>query len=712
MSGRALGGGMWRPTRCDGRTPPRAAWRLALFGAALIALGFPTTGVAAAEDAGATPAGGQTVAAATPAPTPKPLVETIEVHGETEEVATRDTTAFATVIRADDFADRVTSVSQLLRETVGVQMRDLGGEFATVSIRGSTAEQVTVYLDGVPLNRALGGGVNLADLPLAQIESIEVYRGFTPAALSGASIGGAILIHSRAAAGAGVRQSAGSIAYGSYGTGELVASVSGRSGRGSYALGADGARSQADFTFLDDNNTATTASDDAIVTRVNNDFTRAHLSGQGTLQASARTRLTFTTDLFRREQGVPGLGTAQSTSARLITSRGLFRIESETAGLAGGSLLLRAAGDYARQTEAFEDPYPGTIGLPQRTDNRIDSAAVEFGGIVAATPHQALSFLLADRRETADLANLELDPAGLGRAGRRTLVTTLEDQWSLSGDALVINPSLRHERYGTSFDPGPATGTIPEAFVSDGAHTTGKVGFRARLDERLSLKGNVGSFLRLPQFIELFGNRGSVLGNPLLQPERGDSADLGIVYERPRTKGTLRQARFEAIAFLTRADKLILFQTNPQNTVIALNSGRADVRGVELSLALALGARFTGSLNATLQQAVDRSGSFSDGYLLPGRPSEEMSAAAGLDLGRTRLTYNMTWVGKNYIDQTNTESRALPRRVVHDVAADIRLPRGLRGTIEIANIADDRIVDVARFPLPGRSVTGRLSWAF
>jgi len=648
-----------------------------------------------------------------PAATPPPqaLVEKVEVRGQPEEVPTRDSTAFATVIKADDFAGRVTSVSELLRETVGVQMRDLGGEFATVSIRGSTAEQVTVYLDGVPLNRALGGAVNLADLPLAQVESIEVYRGFTPAALSNASIGGAILIHSRAAAGA--RRAAGSIAYGSFGTGELVASVAGSGARGSYALGADGRHSQGDFDFVDDNSTPFGSSDDATTRRVNNDFTRAHLSGQGTLQAGARTRLTFTSDLFARDKGVPGLGTSQSTSARLHTSRGLVRIESETSGLAGGSLLLRAAADYARQSEQFEDAGPlGAIGLPQESDNRFDAAGGELGGVVAATPHQAVSFLVARRWETADLADDLLDPSGLGRAGRTTLVATVEDEWSIAADALVINPSLRHERYDTSFDPGPAAVTTPDRFVSDGAHTTGKVGFRARLGERLSLKGNAGSFLRLPQFIELFGNSGSVIGNPLLRPESGRSADIGLLYARHHAAGALRQARYEATVFVTRADDLIQFRPNPQNTVVAANTGRADVRGLELSVALAIGPRFTGSLNATLQHAVDRSGLFTDGYLLPGRPSEELGAEAGLDLGRTRLTYNLTWVGKNYVDPTNTESEALPRRVVHSLAANVRLPRGLHATIDVSNIADDRIVDVARFPLPGRSVTGRLSWQF
>src|SRR3989442_3256626 len=132
-------------------------------------------------------------------PAPQGPVETVEVRGAAEGPAALDATAFATVIRAEDFADRATSVPELLREAVGVQVKSLGGEFATVSIRGSSAEQVVIYLDGVPLNHALGGGVNLADLPLGQVESIEVYRGFTPAGLPAASIGGAGLIHTRRA---------------------------------------------------------------------------------------------------------------------------------------------------------------------------------------------------------------------------------------------------------------------------------------------------------------------------------------------------------------------------------------------------------------------------------------------------------------------------------------------------------------------------------
>src|SRR5437773_884890 len=190
---------------------------------------------------------------------PKGPVETIEVRGNEDGAAVLDTTAFATVIRAEDFADRITSVPELLRDLVGVQVRGLGGEFATVSIRGSSAEQVMVYLDGVPLNRALGGGVNLADLPLGQVESIEVYRGFTPATLPSASIGGAVLIHTRRPDGRNAGSA--SVSYGSFTTGEVIASLSGSRGPCDYALGADAATSRADFSYLDDNATTFTTAD-------------------------------------------------------------------------------------------------------------------------------------------------------------------------------------------------------------------------------------------------------------------------------------------------------------------------------------------------------------------------------------------------------------------------------------------------------------------
>ncbi len=643
---------------------------------------------------------------------PQGPVETVEVHGAAEGPAALDATAFATVIRAEDFADRVTSVPELLREAVGVQVRSLGGEFATVSIRGSSAEQVVIYLDGVPLNHALGGGVNLADLPLGQVESIEVYRGFTPAGVPAASIGGAIMIHTRRAGTAPAASVSTSI--GSFGSGEAIASVSGARGRGDYAAGFDGAASSGDFEYLNNNGTPHDPTDDRTLRRINNDFRRGHLSGRFTIQGGPHARFSVATDLFARRQGVPGLDCCLSPEARSTTTRLLVRPELEVPGLFGGRLLARAAVDYTRHRLEFDDP-GGIIGFTSSNVDSIDlnrALGAEAGFVLAASARQAISFLASGRRETAALEDRSLPGSpDLGTASRRTTVVTLEDQVSLGADRLVLNPSLRYESYDSAFRPGDAGGLVAD--LRGGRHATGKVGFRIKATDSLTIKGNFGRFLRLPDFIELFGNQGSVQGNPALVPESGRSADLGITAATPlRRQGVLRHAYVEAILFETVADDLIQFVPNSQNIVRALNFDRARIRGVELSLALALGPRFSGSLNATHQRPVDISGGYNDGKLLPGRPLDEVSAGAALDLGRGRVFYEFTFVGRNFIDPSNTPGEALPARYLHDLGYRAKMRKGLQATVEIKNLANERTYDLARYPLPGRSVQGRLAWDF
>ncbi|HEU4401388.1 MAG TPA: TonB-dependent receptor [Candidatus Polarisedimenticolia bacterium] len=670
------------------------AWiRALVLGCALLAAraGLPAVG---AEPTGAAPEG---------------PVETIEVHGEAGEATPLDPTAFGTRLRAEDFADRVTTVAELLRQTVGVQVRSLGGEFATVSIRGSSAEQVVVYLDGVPLNRALGGGVNLADLPLAQVESIEIYRGFTPAALPAASIGGAILIRTRQGQGKAARSIAAT--YGSFGSAEAVVSLSGGRRRADYALGLDASTSRGDFRFTDDNATPANTADDSVSPRVNNDFHQGHLSGRWSVPTGRRGRLRVATDLFARRQGVPGIDANQSRTARLDTSRALLRMDWEEPGLLNGLLLLRGALDATRYTEAFDDAR-GEVGFSaQRTDNRIDSLGQELGAVLVAGRRQAISFLASHRGESADLRDRVLHPPDQGTARRDTDVVTVEDQISLGGGRVVLNPSLRHEWYDSSFRTGPSTGLIPPSLDTRARHTTGKIGFRARAGAALTVKGNFGRFVRLPDFTDLFGDRGSVLGNPALSPERGRSLDLGLCAALP-TGPIVRQASLEGTVFETLADDLILFVQNSQSTIVARNFGRARVRGVELTFSLALGPRLTGSLNATHQRAVNESGDPTDGRLLPGRPADEISAAAGLALGRGRVFYEFTYVGRNFVDRANTSSRALEARYLHDLGYRLRLARGLQMTVEAGNLTDDRTYDVAGFPLPGRSLHGRLTWDF
>lgn len=95
---------------------------------------------------------------------------------QTGDVDTEQTPAFFSVIKREQFEGKMENLSEIIEKEAGVQIRQSGGlgSFSTVSLRGSSSEQVVIYMDGVPLNEASGGGVNLANISLSDIASVEI----------------------------------------------------------------------------------------------------------------------------------------------------------------------------------------------------------------------------------------------------------------------------------------------------------------------------------------------------------------------------------------------------------------------------------------------------------------------------------------------------------------------------------------------------------
>jgi vitamin B12 transporter len=82
----------------------------------------------------------------------------------------------------------------------------------TVSIRGSSADEVLVLLDGAPLNDPLTGEADISAIPASQIESITVLKGSQSARFGAGAEAGVVLIESRTtAAPVGLRLETGSL---------------------------------------------------------------------------------------------------------------------------------------------------------------------------------------------------------------------------------------------------------------------------------------------------------------------------------------------------------------------------------------------------------------------------------------------------------------------------------------------------------------------
>lgn len=99
-----------------------------------------------------------------------------------------------TVIRPEEYKGEQKDLPDLLKMVPGVHVREVNGkgQYTVVTVRGSTAAQVGVFVDGVMTNLGGDAAVDISTIPIKNVERIEVYRGYIPARFGGTFIGGVI----------------------------------------------------------------------------------------------------------------------------------------------------------------------------------------------------------------------------------------------------------------------------------------------------------------------------------------------------------------------------------------------------------------------------------------------------------------------------------------------------------------------------------------
>ena len=231
-----------------------------------------------------------------------------------------DRSGFVTTVDLTARRGRVEDLSSLLSQLVGVRVTQYGGlgSFATVSIRGSSAIQVRTFLDGMPMDDPYLGITNFGDLPLGGVGRVEVYRGFSPPQLGGSAIGGAVHLITRED---GTRPGfvsglEANLSGGSFDTQRENGSLWLKRGVWRFFAHAAHEQSAGDYTFYDDNDTPFNADDNEEALRVNNDFDAWNGMARVSAQVPRVAEVSLAYHDASRENGVPGRGAYQSTTAR------------------------------------------------------------------------------------------------------------------------------------------------------------------------------------------------------------------------------------------------------------------------------------------------------------------------------------------------------------------------------------------------------------
>jgi outer membrane cobalamin receptor len=635
---------------------------------------------------------------------------------ETAPLPREDRVASGSVVLPADSPRAYDDLGSLLMEVPGVTTTRTGalGSLTLVSLRGSNPDQVRIFIDGVPLNIAEGGAIDLSTLPLGDVERVEVYRGQSPLVFGQSALGGIISITTRTPGTPALAARAGTGSFGAY-FGD--ASGSGRVGRLRLYLGAHALRSLGDFPYPNDNGTPLNPADDGTSARTNNDVRQADGALRAAVDLPGRRTLSLGVLAFGRDQGLAGLHLAQTHFVRFQTARALasLRYESRDDLGEGGRLGAQVYASWVR--DHYSDPGELSAGVWSTHDTTQALGAIANASRPVGT-WLRLAAVTEGRVETfLPVNDADAMPVGVD-AQRLVGVGGLEATLHWHAADLDVIPSARAEALRdvvTGRDPLLQTNRPADPPVSRVMPVL-RLGLVRPLGERVALKANVGRYGRAPSFFELFAGMGRFIGNPALLPERGTNADVAVTVDLD-VGGHLRLSSRTA-AFGARVEDLIEWQHDLQGHARPDNIPGARIMGVEQELRAALGAWTRVVVQGTFLDAVDHSGSTAhDGRQLPRRP--RWHAYARPELVRLPLPRAASIDVGAFVDGAVTAGAfddpanlvPLPARLLVGAGLSVAHPRsGLRAVVSAQNLTDTATWDTSYWPIPGRTIYFALGW--
>jgi vitamin B12 transporter len=523
--------------------------------------------------------------------------------------------ASVSVITRQDIARlQAQSLPEVLRGVAGLTISNNGGEGKATSVflRGTNADHVLVMVDGVKIGSATTGTASFQDIPVAQIERIEIVRGPRTSLYGSEAIGGVIQIFTRK--GGGALTPSFSVTAGSYGT---VNS----------ALGLSGGCEQGWFNA-----------------KLNQHSTTGFNACRGSLVAGC----------FTNEPDNDGY---RNLSLGL---NGGYRFDN---GMVADAQVLRANsnnkfdGSSVNEAEGVQQVLGGSLKFaPMQAWNmtlRAGSSQDDsnnFKNSLFKTRFNTQRDSLSWQNDFAVNAN-QLLTAGLDYQNDRVDSTTAYTRTTRDNRALFgqyqgnfgmhsLQASMRHDDN--------------QQF---GEHSTGGLGYGYAVNDAMRLTASYGTAFKAPTFNQLYYPG---FGSATLRPELSRSVEVGVAGHGTFGKWSLN-------AYQTDITDLIGFDA----FFLPVNINAARLKGLEGQLKMQLADCDINS-TLTLQDPRQTSGT-NQGKLLNRRATEAMRIEVAHDFGAYRLATSLYAEGRRFDDLANTSTKRLGGYGLLDVRAEYRV---------------------------------------
>lgn len=562
-------------------------------------------------------------------------------------IALQDSIAPAQVIdRAQIESSQATSLQELLRGRAGINLTNAGGlgKQSSLFLRGTNSGHTVVLVDGVRINSADLGLAMYQDLPLAQIERVEIVRGPQSSLYGADAIGGVIQIFTRRNQGDFAPHF--QLGGGSNGLREASGGIGGGTERGWFGA----------------------------------DIAYQHSDGVDACRGSA----TLFTGCFADEPDRDGYRNLSKSLRGGYTFNDQWNVEGSALRADGrnyydgyynySEIRQQVLAGKVRYTPSGRLAFTANVG---RSDNESDNFG-DFGARGSAQTHR-------------DSASLQGDFTLTGSQLLSTGVDWSEDNLDGSSAGYLVD-SRRNTgvfvqyqgRFGRHQLQASARNDDNQQF---GNHATGSLGWAMQLDHGLRVNASYGTAFKAPTFSDLYDPWSGV---PTLKPEKSKSANLGVSQQGQGWHWGLD-------VYETRIDDLITYDAS---TMKMQQVEKARIRGAELTG----GVLLTGfDLNAQLSYTDPRNrthGSTQFDNWLPRRAQQTARLDVDRRFGDFRAGLTVQGAGKRYDDAANAVK--VGGYGTLDLRAEYALTPAWSLLARAANVFDRRYETVAWFNQPGR----------
>jgi vitamin B12 transporter len=558
-----------------------------------------------------------------------------------------------TVITAADIEQSgQLTLAQVLQQFGGLEMVSNGGQgnAASVFIRGANAAHTLVLVDGIRLQSATLGTTAFENIPLAQIERIEIVPGPVSSLYGSDAIGGVIQIFTKS------RRSTPAVdvtaSLGSYATRALKAAASSTFGATDLTLSAG---------FF--------ATDSFSATKPTVSFNRFNPDDDGYRNSN------FSAKVAHRFS--PG----NEAGASVFYSDGEAHFDSgpTTDNLTDQKLTVYSVHSQNQVSAAWQS-------LVRIGASRDDSASL--GGATVSTfktdQTQATwqnTFTLAQGLSLvagAEYLKQEVDTTTAYVVTERTIKSVFA---GLNGD------------YGNHGVQASARRDDNSQF---GAPTTGSIAYGYRITPGMRLRAAYGTAFHAPSFNDLYFPG---FGNPDVKPERSRNREIGFDYESAGQ-------RFVATYFDNRVSDLIVFVFDPvTSTSRPENVSKARIRGTELSY----GARVLETqvrAKLTLQDPEAEP----TGFQLQRRAKRHGSLMASRAFGAWTLGAEMVASGQRFDSSNESPASRMPGYALFNLTLARSITPEWSVDVRWNNVADKEYELIPGFNTPGSNVLVSLRW--